>query len=462
MKNRSLALRLVFYLVVAQLAAFTIAWVVTIALGLSGVELFATSWDELATTRAANHVIESLVAGEGGVVRIEPTPELRAELERAPSMKYAVFDSSKRPLAGSSPELAAMLPGLIGVSPSHTHFVLPGDRDLVPQGLMEPRSTRFGRLHVAVHGQKFRWDDLFYAWREEFKWLAVYLAAATLLSTATAWFAVRWGLFPLRAVADEAAHIDMNSLDQRLSSSGVPTEINPLVDAMNEALSRLDAGAALQRRFTANAAHELRTPIAILSTRLDAPEEATFKADLKRDARRILNIVEQLLAAARIESRAADLIDEVDLVAIARAAVADGALLTIRNGRQIALDAPGAPVLVRGSRDAIESVVANLIDNAARAEPINGTVLVRVSTDAMVEVIDHGEGVAESDRQLIFEPFWRKTDTRPGTGLGLAIAKEIMDAHGGRISVEETPGGGATFKLFFQRKNPNCLAAAHT
>jgi signal transduction histidine kinase len=94
-------------------------------------------------------------------------------------------------------------------------------------------------------------------------------------------------------------------------------------------------------------------------------------------------------------------------------------------------------------------VLTNLIDNALRAEPSKGSVVVRIDSDKIVEVIDHGEGIAAADREMIFEPFWRKSESSPGTGLGLAIAKEIVDAHGGRIWVEDTPGGGATFKLAF-------------
>ncbi|MBM3641994.1 MAG: sensor histidine kinase, partial [Alphaproteobacteria bacterium] len=99
---------------------------------------------------------------------------------------------------------------------------------------------------------------------------------------------------------------------------------------------------------------------------------------------------------------------------------------------------------------AIECVVGNLIDNALRMEPVGGTVIVRIADDAMVEVVDHGEGVDPVDREMIFEPFWRKNEATPGTGLGLAISKELMDRQGGRIWVEETPGGGATFKLWFR------------
>jgi signal transduction histidine kinase len=104
-------------------------------------------------------------------------------------------------------------------------------------------------------------------------------------------------------------------------------------------------------------------------------------------------------------------------------------------------------MLVRGNQRAIDCVVTNLVDNALRAEPKDGTIVVRVDEDGIVAIIDHGEGVAPAIREMVFEAFWRKTEATSGTGLGLAIAKEIMDAHGGRIWVEDTPGGGATFKI---------------
>jgi signal transduction histidine kinase len=134
---------------------------------------------------------------------------------------------------------------------------------------------------------------------------------------------------------------------------------------------------------------------------------------------------------------------------LTRTIIADAALLALKGRRQIVLDAPRAPVLIEGNRPALESVISNVIDNALRAEPEGGTVHVRVAENQTIEVIDHGGGVEETDRDLIFEPFWRKNDSIPGTGLGLAIAKELIDAHRGRIWVEDTPGGGATFKLWF-------------
>nr|WP_198290260.1 HAMP domain-containing sensor histidine kinase [Methylosinus sp. LW4] len=447
--TKSLAHRIVLYLILAQLAAFLLGWILTLGLGMAGVELFATTWDELAKARAEKQVVVSVALGADGSAILAPTPDLQRELERAPKMKIAAFDLQKRPLAGSSPELVTVLGPLIGVSPTHTHFILPGDEESTPLGLMEQKWTPYGRFHIAVYGQKFRWDDLFDAWQREFRWLNIYVVMAVSLSTATAWFAMRRGLSPLRAVAEEAACIDMDSLDQRLTSSLVPTEITPLVGAMNEALERLDHGAARQRRFTANAAHELRTPVAVLAARLDAPEEASFKNDLRRDAYRIKYIVEQLLATLRAGVQPALLEERVDLGAVARAVVDDAALLAIRDRRQIEFSGPSAAVDVHGNGAAIAAIISNLIDNALRAEPPGGEIVVRVDDNALISISDHGPGVPESEREMIFEPFWRKSEATPGAGLGLAIAKDLTAKLGGRIWLEDTPSGGATFKLSF-------------
>lgn len=456
MRRYSLVLRVVGCLFIAQILAFTIAWLVTVGLGLTGVDIFATSLDELSAIRAKGQVISSLTINQDLTLEIRPRPDLLQDMARAPGMKFAAFKGlSHDPVAGSSPELVAMLSPLIEISPTHVHFVLPGDPSAIRAGLMEPLSTPFGRLHIAVYGQKFRWSDIFYVAVEELRWVSAYLVMAIIMSAGAAWFAVRWGLRPLSRVAEQASRIDMNCLHQRLDANDVSSEMGPLVDAVNDALARLDAGVARQKRFTANAAHELRTPVNVLGVRLDAPEEPTFKTDLKRDHRRIRNIVEQLLASTRLGEQTTKLDETIDLASITRAMIADAALLAIRAQRQIMLEAPTTPVFIRGNRSALESVIANIIDNALRAEPEGGTILVRVREDASLEVVDHGCGIERADRELIFEPFWRKNDSLPGTGLGLAIAKELVDAHGGRIWVEETSGGGATFKLSLPRWNSN-------
>jgi two-component system OmpR family sensor kinase len=126
-----------------------------------------------------------------------------------------------------------------------------------------------------------------------------------------------------------------------------------------------------------------------------------------------------MLIAARLNERQSSIDERVDIVRATRAIIADLAPLAFKAGRRIEFQAANADVIVRGNRHA-------------------------------VEIIDHGEGVAVEDRDFICEPFWRKNEAEPGTGLGLAIAKEIMDALGGSIGVQETLGGGATFRLCFK------------
>lgn len=447
MKSLPLAPRVVGYLIVAQLFAFFCGWILSTALSMTGIGVFPSSWDSLAISRAQRQAIASLTADGDQTVRITPTQELLDEIRRAPNMRVAMFDKFKQPLPGSDPVLVSILTPVVGISPTHVHFALPEDDSFAPEGFMAPMQTPFGRLHVAVHGQKFRWDDLIDAWAFDIKLLAAYFAMAIVLSTATAWFAVRNGLLPLRQVAHEASLIEMDTLGNRLTLSVVPTEAMPLVGAINQALERLDIGTRRQRLFTANAAHELRTPVAVLAARLDAPREPNFDSQLKRDVQRISHIIQQLLAEARAEEQSLPLDEVVDVAASVRAMVDDAALLAIRNSREIEYLGPSSAVLVQGNKSAIEAIVANLIDNALNAEPEHGAVMVRVDRNATIEVIDHGPGIAVEDRQAIFEPFWRKREDASGAGLGLAIAKELVTKLKGKIWVDDTPGGGATFKM---------------
>ena len=400
-------------------------------------------------------MIASLVRDGGGRLRIQPSPELRAEIERAPSLKYAAFDTANyEPVLGSFPELVDALTSAIRINSPHTHFVLPGDPKSTPMGYAEPQRTPFGTLQIAVYGQKFRWDDIIYSSMDDLRWSAVHIFSVIVVSIATAWFAVRRGLAPLRAVSREAAHIDMASLDQRLSIGSLPAEVAPLVTAMNAALARLDASAMRLRRYTANAAHELRTPLAIMRARLDDAEEPTFRTDLMRDVSQLQAIVEQMLIAARLTENQVALDQEINLVKAIRQVVSRHLPLAVKCDRAIEFEAVDSPVVVRGNQRAIECAVANIVDNALRAEPVGGTVLVRIRHNAVIEVIDHGEGVDISDSEMIFEPFWRKSEAAPGTGLGLAITKELVEKHHGRLWVEATPGGGATFKLSFPVVRP--------
>ena len=446
----SITFRLIAHLVPAQILAIAVGWAVLTGLELGGFWSWSVKIDSLATGRTENLLVASLFRGDDGGLRIEPTAALREEMKRVPTLKFAAYDPSRKKIVrGSAAELTPLFVDPPAISLVATTYFFVDDMERLALGVVESESTAFGELRIAIYGERFRWDDPFLLLGDQFTFYWPYIIAGVLLCSAGTWLAVLRGLAPLRNVADEAAKIDIDELNQRLSEGGVPAEILPLVGAFNDTLARLDAGVGRLRRFIANAAHELRTPLAILSVRLGAPEEPTFKRDLKRDLRRAQYVVDQLLATARLAERSIEVLREVDLVSIAKSVASDAAILAIKHRRRVEFEAPSAPVVIRGSEFALQSVIANLVDNALRAEPAGGTVNLRVGADAIVEVIDHGEGVAEMDRELIFEAFWRKSEQTPGAGLGLAIAKELMGALGGRIWVEETPGGGATFKLSF-------------
>jgi signal transduction histidine kinase len=262
----------------------------------------------------------------------------------------------------------------------------------------------------------------------------------------------RRALRPLLNASEMAKKINPNRTDVRLPPEEIPKEILPLVQAVNQALDRLEAGFRVQREFTADAAHELRTPLTILRSRIDTLADRGASKALHQDIEGMARIVSQLLDIAELETFSIDPLEKADLRAICAEVAEFAAPLALARGKNIALSGSDASVWVNGNPEMLSRAIRNLVENAINYSPPGTTVEIVVENSGMVRVLDEGPGIKEDERELIFQRFWRRDRRRTGNaGLGLSIVQRIADTHAATVIVENRPTGGANFSLSFAR-----------
>jgi len=203
------------------------------------------------------------------------------------------------------------------------------------------------------------------------------------------------------------------------------------------------------RLFTSDVAHELRMPLAVMRLHLEELEDSKTAESLLEDVEKISRMLEQLLAAAKLEGRADNFADGVDLHEICVDVVTDMAPLAIKAGRMIEVKGPHRPVLIRANRFVLEQAIRNLIENFIKYAARETKIVVEVTDEPAVKISDKGPGVPEELREAIFDPFQRSDRRSGGVGLGLFIVRRAAEVHDATIEISDAPGGGSVFTISF-------------
>jgi len=269
------------------------------------------------------------------------------------------------------------------------------------------------------------------------------------------------------AIAAATRRVADGDLTARVDTIFGSAELARLQIDINRMCTQLDSLFSSQRRFVAHAAHELRSPLTRLYGELSlalrrtrTPEEYRFTIEQALDAtRRLKLLAEDLLELARLDAHTDEPWRDVSLAEVMDSA--EQSVVGDLRSKQVLLDLRVPAVNVRSRRTDLERMLRNLLENAVRHSRPGDKVTVSASTTTssiVILVADSGPGVAFADRPRVFEPFWRGTDQQasgaPGAGLGLAIARQIARAHGGDIELEESPSGGALFRITLPQSRP--------
>jgi len=265
------------------------------------------------------------------------------------------------------------------------------------------------------------------------------------------WFGLTRGIAPLGELQSRLRQRRLDDLSP-ITTREVPQEILPLVNAMNDLLIRLAANVEAQRRFVADAAHQLKTPLAGLRTQAELAQRALTPGDVQACLQHLVDgsdratrLVNQLLALARAEGGppAEQAEGALDLAELARTQTLARVGQAIGRGIDLGFEDDDTVLPIRGNGLLLDELIANLVDNALRYTPAGGTVTVRtrrLGEQCVLEIDDSGPGIAPAERERVFDRFYRVLgNSAEGSGLGLAIVREIAERHGARVALADNP-----------------------
>tara|TARA_B110000902_G_scaffold210284_1_gene240420 strand:- start:519 stop:1883 length:1365 start_codon:yes stop_codon:yes gene_type:complete len=282
-----------------------------------------------------------------------------------------------------------------------------------------------------------------------------WVVLGVLMILASALFATRRALSPLKVLSDQAHRIGPTATNQRLAADRLPTEIAPLIEDVNMAFDRLEQGYKAQRDFASNVAHEIRTPIAVLRSSIDRIDDQALKQNLSQDAKQLDRIFGQLIDLSRADAALQSVFETVKLQNVSVEVATNLASVALRSGRRLSITGEKS-VLVHGNSGLLGIALANVVRNALQYSSENSEVEIELlSKPAGWRVLDRGAGVPDALKTALFERFNRGAQANSGSegsGIGLAIVKSVANSHNATVSIQDRDGGGSIFSFTFDRK----------
>jgi len=439
--SRIVILHVIAIAITSILMSLALSWLLNLATN----NIHNKAMEEQATS-LAHH----LVAQADGSLSLELPPDLQGLYSQPYGRySYAVVTEHGNTLFSSLKDQAAIFPADPRAAAVQFLETRKGDAAISGASIRRVVGTKTVWIQAAedLANRDVLIDDIVADFFKNVGWITLPILLV-LLATDIAIF--RRALLPLRQASEIAQHIGPARTDVRLPVDDIPSEVRPLVSAVNQALDRLDQGFRVQREFTADAAHELRTPLTILRTRVDTLEDQRIAIALHQDIEAMSRIVGQLLDIAELDAFMIDPLETADLRGVCAEVAEFIAPLALEQGREIALLGADTPMWVKGNAEMMKRAIRNLAENAIKHAPPDTVVEFVVEENGTVRVRDRGPGISEEERELIFRRFWRRDRSQQGsTGLGLSIVQRIVELHGATIAVENRASGGARFSIHF-------------